>query len=32
MNTFLEPVYLNEKMVLNSAAYFCGGVSLKSAV
>ena len=30
MNTFFEPVYLNEKMVLNSAAYFCGGISLKS--
>jgi len=30
MNKFFEPVYLNEKMVVNSAAYFLGGVSLES--
>ncbi|MEK8020869.1 MAG: hypothetical protein VSS75_028700 [Candidatus Parabeggiatoa sp.] len=30
MNTFFEPVYLNERMVLNSAAYFFRGVSLES--
>jgi len=30
MSIFLEPVYLNEKMVLNAAAYLFKGVSLES--
>jgi hypothetical protein len=30
MNNFFEPVYLNEKMVLNSAAYFGRGISLEA--
>jgi hypothetical protein len=30
MSVFLEPVYLNEKMVLNCAAYLFKGVSLES--
>lgn len=30
MNAFLEPVYLNEKMVLNCAAYLFKGVALES--
>jgi len=30
MSTFLEPVYLNEKMVLNCAAYLFKGVGLES--
>lgn len=29
---FLEPVYLNEKMVLNCAAYLFGGVALETEV
>src|SRR5258708_35243142 len=29
MATFLEPVYLNEKMVLNCAAYLWKGVALE---
>ncbi|MCL5110367.1 MAG: hypothetical protein M1401_16185 [Chloroflexi bacterium] len=29
---FLEPVYLNEKMMLNCAAYLFGGVALESEV
>ena len=31
-DTFLEPVYLNEKMVLNCAAYVFKGYSLESEV
>lgn len=31
MSKFLEPTYLNEKMVLNCAAYIWGGVTLESA-
>jgi hypothetical protein len=30
MNSFLEPVYLNEKMVLNCAAYLWKGVALET--
>ena len=30
--TFLEPVYLNEKMVLNCAAYVFKGYSLESEI
>ena len=30
MATFLEPVYLNEKMVLNCAAYLWKGVALET--
>jgi hypothetical protein len=32
MNFYVEPVYLNEKMVLNCAAYVFKGVSLESEV